>query len=391
MSENKKHQKHPALNRPSLGEFARQEWGIIGAPCSVIQDLSRKLIASLSDSFRLAYIDADHKSRDESGEGNTFLGQVAVMDYTDKIHHHRLDWRGELNSFHQRPLYNQVDGVLVNGNHFKAKRQILVIDPRKLESLRGKLDRLTDVGIVLLAEGVSELPEEIQLALGDNLKAIPVIALENAEEITFWLRNELNTAIPPIKGLVLAGGKSQRMGHDKTIINYHGLPQREHLANLLDPYCESVYLSCAPGQAEQMESQWPVIEDSFMGLGPFGAILSAFREEPDCAWLVVACDLPLLDKVTLGQLVNERNPSQIATAFHNPATGLPDPLVTVWEPRSYPILFSFLAQGYACPRKVLINSPIEELQLTNPDAIRNVNRPEDLEEVKRLLKREEME
>ena len=391
MLENKKHQKHAALNRPALGEFGRQEWAIIGTPCGDIQNLSRTLISSLSDSYKLAYVDADHKSGDEPEETTSFLGQGAVVEYTDKIHHHRLDWTGELNRFHQRPLYNHVDGVLVNGNHFKAKRQILVIDPRKLESLRRKFDRLTDVGIVLLSEGVTAIPEDVQTALGENLDTVPVVSLEDTKQISSWLHDELAAAVPPVKGLVLAGGKSQRMGHDKTLINYHGLPQREHLANLLRPFCESVYLSCAPGQAQDMGGQWPVIEDSFMGLGPYGAILSAFRKEPDSAWLVVACDLPLLDAATLGQLINERNPSQMATAFHNPATGFPDPLVTIWEPRAYPILFSFLAQGYSCPRKVLINSSIEELQLTNPDAIRNVNRPEDLEEVRRLLKGEEME
>ncbi|MFT5737968.1 MAG: molybdopterin-guanine dinucleotide biosynthesis protein A, partial [Maribacter sp.] len=32
-----------------------------------------------------------------------------------------------------------------------------------------------------------------------------------------------------IYGLVLAGGKSTRMGVDKGLITYHGLPQRDYL------------------------------------------------------------------------------------------------------------------------------------------------------------------
>jgi molybdenum cofactor guanylyltransferase len=52
-------------------------------------------------------------------------------------------------------------------------------------------------------------------------------------------------------------------------------------------------------------------------------------------------------------------------------------LITIWEPRAYPVLLSFLAQGISCPRKVLINSDIELLDVPNIDALMNVNTPEE--------------
>ncbi|RMG81285.1 MAG: molybdopterin-guanine dinucleotide biosynthesis protein MobA, partial [Bacteroidetes bacterium] len=179
----------------------------------------------------------------------------------------------------------------------------------------------------------------------------------------------MKAAVPPLAGLVLAGGKSERMGRDKGDISYHGKPQRDHLFELLRPVCASVFVSLREGQAGP--ENLPVLYDSFAGLGPFGAILSAFRAFPNHAWLVVACDLPLLDKLAIDFLTQNRNPSAVATAFHNPATGFPDPLITIWEPKSYPILLQFLAQGYSCPRKVLINSEIETLQAPDPEILRN--------------------
>ena len=101
---------------------------------------------------------------------------------------------------------------------------------------------------------------------------------------------------------------------------------------------------------------------------------------------MVACDLPLLDKTTLEYLVENRNLSQTATTFRSPVNKFPEPLVTIWEPRGYPVLLNFLAQGYSCPRKALINSPIEMLEVSNAAALRNVNTPEELEEIMGQIK-----
>ncbi|MCB0663698.1 MAG: NTP transferase domain-containing protein, partial [Saprospiraceae bacterium] len=179
--------------------------------------------------------------------------------------------------------------------------------------------------------------------------------------------------------------KSTRMGVDKGGLLYHGIPQREFAARLANQYCKNVFLSGRQGQHEIATDEFPVIEDTYLGLGPFGGILSAFREYPDKAWLVMACDLPLVDDMVLQKLVSQRKPGKVATAFHNPATKFPDPLLTIWEPRAYPRLLQFLAQGYSCPRKVLINSNIQEVDSGDGKFLRNANTPEEAKLIKQLL------
>ena len=146
-----------------------------------------------------------------------------------------------------------------------------------------------------------------------------------------------------------------------------------------------MYLSCRPEQVNEMPEGYPTLPDSFDGLGPFGAILSAFRQQPNHAWLVIACDLPLMDKSTLSYLINHRNPSKTATAFNSPVNEFPEPLIAIWEPRSYLTLLQFLTQGYSCPRKVLINSDVQLLDAENARALMNVNSPEEYEEVMELI------
>jgi len=376
----KKHNKHTKLTKPQLGHFGRNEWAIIGTPCGNIQKIAYELIQILSKKFKVSYVDADHKSADAEKEGgnkvNPAMDVRANFVYTDKITHHRIDFNANLDTYQFRGLFYEQDMVLVNGNHFKAQKQIVVVDARKKDSLERKLDRLTDVDLILL-EGASEKVFPFLEKHLPNLGGIPVLQSTDTATIADFLLQKMDAARPPIYGLVLAGGKSHRMGRDKGLINYHGKAQREYVGDMLQSVCEKVFISCRPEQVAELKTAHAVLPDALLGLGPFGAIASAFQHNPNAAWLVVACDLPLLDENTLQYLVENRNASKIATAFHNPETGFPEPLITIWEPKSYLTLLQFLVQAYSCPRKVLINSDIAILEVPDVAVLKNVNTPDE--------------
>jgi molybdopterin-guanine dinucleotide biosynthesis protein A len=372
--------KHAALARPTLGAFGRFELAILGTPCDGIKRLAAALAERLGTQLRLAYVDADHKG--EEGPADPFLQAGATLHYNDKIAAKRFDYRGDLNPYGLKPFFAGQDLVLVNGNHFPARSQMVVVDPAK--PLEKKLDKLTDVRLVLLAEGVTEVPAYLAAHL-QNAGNPAVLPLHDPEAISRHILGLWRAQLPPLHGLVLAGGLSTRMKRDKGLIDYHGRAQREYAAGLLVRYCREVYLSCRPDQAAEPGGQFPLLPDTFTGLGPKGGILSALRHQPDAAWLVVACDLPLLDEETLGFLVSHRDPSRVATAFLDPGEKFPEPLVTIYEPRSYPVLLQMLGLGYSCPRKTLINSDVALLRAPNAKALTNVNEPAEYENTLREL------
>ena len=380
-----KHQKHAKLSRPTLGNFARHEFALLGAPCGVIQALSKGLIQNLSKEFKTAYVDADHAHADPSDQPKeeTLIEQSHLV-YTDKINYHRFDLRTKLDSFAYRQWFNEQDLVLVNGNHFKAQAQLVLIDPRKFESLERKLDRLTQVrGFIKISPDV-----EIPAFLKDNIQdwqSLPQWQIEEVNAISTFIGDELKENVAPVNALILAGGKSQRMGTDKGSLAYHGRPQREYLYDLSKTVGLTPFLSCREDQVSELAPGYEALADNFLGLGPFGAILSAFRQDPNKAWLVIACDLPFVDADTLKYLLEQRDTSKIATAFYNPATDFPDPLLTLWEPRAYPVLLQFLSQGYSCPRKVLINSNINMIKAPDVNVLTNVNNPTEFEQAKKQL------
>lgn len=370
--------KHAALARPALGNFGRNEWAIVGAPCDDIKALAGELISAIVPA-KVAYVDASHADED------TMISMPnAAISYTAHNNRQELNYQGGLNAFQNRQLLNDSDMILVNGNHHKAKKQVVIIDSRKKASLQKRLAQLTDVRLFLLANGETDLFDFIKEAI-PNWQQIPVYDLNETQRIISFFKDTLRQSIPVLNGLVLAGGKSERMGQDKGAINWYQKEQRYHMADLLKNYVDEVYISCRAEQQQAVDPAYATLTDTFTGLGPFGAILSAFREQPERAWLVVACDLPLLDKTTLDFLTAHRDTSAVATTFESPHDGFPEPLITIWEPKSYPVLLSFLAQGYSCPRKVLINSDTQIIQPPQSTALMNVNTPQELEQAKALL------
>jgi molybdopterin-guanine dinucleotide biosynthesis protein A len=377
-----KHKKHADLARPLNGNYNRNEWAIVGAPCEQIKQLAGQIIDALSPKYKCAYADTTHND-----ELNVLPGRLekgAVLEYTDQINYQQLNYNTAFNPFKLRQAFADIDLVLVNGNHQQAKAQVVVIDNNKQASLRKRLSQLTNVQLFLLADNVNEVFDFVKEAV-PNWKEIPVYRFDETGKIIAFFEAQMKKAKSVLNGLVLAGGKSQRMGFDKGALNWHGKEQRYYVADLLMPFCDEVYISCRENQQQDIEDGYLSIPDTFTGLGPYGAILSAFREKPDNAWLVVACDLPLLDENTLQFLTDNRNTSSIATAFNSGFDGFPEPLITIWEPKCYPVLLSFLAQGYSCPRKVLINSEATILKAPNINALTNVNTPQDMEQVKLAL------
>lgn len=365
----KLHHKHTKLARPAMGEFARNELAILGSPCKNICELAGHLISQLTVNHNVAFVDATHNVPEPEPGGT--IDDGACLQFTDKISYRQITFPEKLNSYENHSVFFSQDLVLVNGNHYTAKQQIVIIDPRK--PLEKKLEKLTDVVLVLMPEN-NELPPFLQFLAEKN---IPVLYLNNIDAIAGFIDDFILQKRPRLNGLALVGGKSTRMGRDKATIDYNGKPQAKHVFDMLNRLCAETYLSCNAKQKADFEHDFSVIEDAFLGLGPMGGILSAMQKNPDAAWLTVACDLPFLSAETLQYLITHRNPKSMATAFLDPKGELPEPLITIWEPKSYPLLLRFLSQGYSCPRKVLINSDITLLHAPDVRQLSNANSPED--------------
>ncbi|WP_240906636.1 MULTISPECIES: NTP transferase domain-containing protein [Komagataeibacter] len=191
-------------------------------------------------------------------------------------------------------------------------------------------------------------------------------------------------------GLVLAGGESRRMGQDKAAQSYDGRPQLARAFDQLERHVARCFVSIRPDQDhDPLRASYPCIMDrqeikDMLGGGPMVGVLSAHMAYPDVAWLVVACDLPMLDDMTLAVLVNERNADLAATAYLSESDGLPEPLCTIWEPATLAALDKQAVNQKIRPRQMLTHSTVRLLEVKKTGALENINAPDERD---RVLKR----
>lgn len=188
----------------------------------------------------------------------------------------------------------------------------------------------------------------------------------------------------PLYGLLLTGGKSTRMGSDKSLLEYHGMPHYAYLYQLLDSVCERTFLSLREDQLELAEDRDYILDkDQFRG--PFNGMLSAHQEFPEVSWLVLACDLPLMDKSSLHLMIENHKQSHFATALATHKTGLPEPLAAIWTAEALNKATEYLPQSdSSCPRKYLLQHQVNLITPEHDDVLINAN---DKEEFLQSLKK----
>ncbi len=182
----------------------------------------------------------------------------------------------------------------------------------------------------------------------------------------------------PLYGLVLTGGKSERMGRDKALLEYYGQPHAQYLYQLLSQYCEQVFLSARSQQWQGTPlAALPTLTDTVPSEGPIAGILTALRTYPQVNWLVVACDLPYLSDQTLAPLLQHYREDVVATCYHHPQEGFPEPLCAIYTPQAREVFEAAHAAGQRCPVKVLQQAGCHRIPPPHATATANINTPED--------------
>jgi molybdopterin-guanine dinucleotide biosynthesis protein MobB len=210
----------------------------------------------------------------------------------------------------------------------------------------------------------------------------PYFHRDDVDSLSYFITDYLSKRCleKPLYGLVVAGGRSRRMGQDKALFHYHnGQTQLEYCYRILKDFCANAFISVRQDQALSGEyTRFNSITDSFLDLGPLGGILSAMRAYPNSAFVVLAIDMPAVDSKVLARLLESRNPFRFATAFQSHAGDFPEPLCTIYEPKSYGRILSDLPSGLSCPTSFLRKSRIQKLpQLSSANDLLNINFPQE--------------
>lgn len=177
-------------------------------------------------------------------------------------------------------------------------------------------------------------------------------------------------------GLVVAGGQSHRMGKDKALMRYHGIPQYQWTANMLSVFCHKILIA---GKDRKFEN-YHCLEDNpeFGSIGPLAALLSYFERHEE-AVLVMGIDYPSITEADLNHLLSNRDKSKQATIFEHPETGILEPLLGLYEPGMAKILRDGFKKGEHSIQRLLLAHDIKKVVPLDSSRLKSFDFPTDYE------------
>ena len=159
---------------------------------------------------------------------------------------------------------------------------------------------------------------------------------------------------------------------------FFGNLQWQACEKVLSHSCDEVYFSVSPNlkRALPVKSSLLVHDIFKESFGPLGGILSAFYQQPERAFMVLACDMPNFDDSAARFLRDHRNSRRLATVLVN-ENGDIEPLCAIYEPAIFPLLLHSWGQKVYCPRRILSGLDTERVLPENFLWLVNVNNRED--------------
>lgn len=126
---------------------------------------------------------------------------------------------------------------------------------------------------------------------------------------------EGNMVEKEVVGVILAGGKSLRMGQDKSLLSMadKGITFLEHLHSVFSSFFNQVIV--VSNRRDDRHSGFLVCRDSEEGLGPLGGVLSAYEHAAHRPIFVCACDMPGISQDTIAFFLERIDRARISVAI----------------------------------------------------------------------------
>ncbi|MDL2718477.1 MAG: molybdenum cofactor guanylyltransferase [Acidobacteriota bacterium] len=186
---------------------------------------------------------------------------------------------------------------------------------------------------------------------------------------------------------MLVGGRSSRMGRDKTRLSYRGKPMAIHQAEKLGVVCGHVAL-VGKDPAIFAGTTVPYVLDGAPASAAAFGVAAALAFSPEETNLILAADVPRCPEAFLAALL------EVAEAIHAPAVvpvsgGRPQPLCAVWRRAALAPLrarldagdYSLVAALHAFHAVLIPEEVTAAMPGGAPANFFNVNTPEEYEEL----------
>lgn len=185
--------------------------------------------------------------------------------------------------------------------------------------------------------------------------------------------------------VILAGGKSRRMGFNKALLDVEGRSLIQILADRVRPLASQAVISSNDDNAYRFLNL-PVIPDLYQNCGPLAGVHAAMLWLDCPLYIVLACDLPNLQPSHIRRLLDLVGGYD--AAIPRTGDGLAHPLSAVYRRTCLPVIENSLRQGAHKVIETFLGNALQ-IRWVSPDEGRfkdtdlaNINTPEDLQRLK---------
>lgn len=268
-----------------------------------------------------------------------------------------------------------------------------VVHPDDLQAQQSLYVLIREYDVVLVA-GKTDLPLQkitlfpvINEKTGGGLKCVVGDANSFATFLKLFLvrLREMNRRMP-VWACILIGGKSSRMGQPKHLIkDDSGKTWLERTVDTLKPLVDGIVISGAGAVPESL-SGIMCVEDIPGVAGPLSGVVAASRRQPQVSWLLVACDMPRISKEAVDWLLSGRCPGCWGVVPRLSETGYFEPLFAWYDMRAGQLFERQLREDVLRIGRVAVHRKIANPIIPQPlrGGWKNVNTPEQLQQVKRM-------
>lgn len=115
--------------------------------------------------------------------------------------------------------------------------------------------------------------------------------------------------------IILAGGKSSRMGTDKGLVQINEIPMIERV---IDAVKKSgvTNIMIVSGNSEYKKFGFPVFPDLVPEKGPLGGIYTGLLKSSTAKNLILSCDIPFINEIVLKMLLRNGMDNSITIVKH---------------------------------------------------------------------------
>jgi molybdopterin-guanine dinucleotide biosynthesis protein A len=188
-----------------------------------------------------------------------------------------------------------------------------------------------------------------------------------------------------ITGIILAGGKSLRMGTDKALVEINGKTLLQRAIDLCRPFCHDILIST--NQPGHTGLGYLTVPDEIKGCGPLGGIYSCLKKSKTDWNFVLSVDAAFVEPGFLCFLTSEKEGFDVVVPKHKNGV---EPLIALYHKNCLPAITKQLEEGKYKMQDLLkqVNTHFLESQFwaeKYPRIFFNLNRPDDIPETGRRV------